>query len=54
MIGYPTTDVDLGRGHTQVRTVLLAVASLALAVLVGLTPAAIIRRRRRSAVGRPA
>jgi putative intracellular protease/amidase len=54
MIGYPTTDVDLGRGHTQVRTVLLAVASLALAVLVGLAPAAIIRRRRRSSVGRPA
>jgi hypothetical protein len=54
MIGYPTTDVDLGRGHLQVRTVLLAVASLALAVLVGVAPATIIRRRRRPAVGRVA
>jgi putative intracellular protease/amidase len=46
MIGYPTTDVDLQRGHTPVRPVLLAVASLALAVLVGLAPATIARRRR--------
>jgi putative intracellular protease/amidase len=53
MIGYPTTDVDLGRGHPQVRTVLLAVVSLALAVGVGLAPGAIIRRRRRTSVRRP-
>jgi putative intracellular protease/amidase len=51
MIGYPTTHVALPRGHAQVRTVLLAVAGLALAVLVGLAPATIIRRRRRLAVG---
>jgi putative intracellular protease/amidase len=54
MIGYPSTDVDLGRGHTAIRTVLLAVTSLALAVLVGLTPASITRRRRRLAAGEPA
>jgi len=51
MIGYPTTAVDLRRRHTPVRTVLLAVASLVLAVLVGLAPAAITRRRRRLAPG---
>jgi putative intracellular protease/amidase len=54
MIGYPTTGVDLQRGHAQVRTVLLAVASLALAVLVGLAPVTIIRRRRRPTAGRSA
>jgi putative intracellular protease/amidase len=47
MIGYPTTDLDLHRGNTAVRTVLLAIASLTLAVLVGLAPASIARRRRR-------
>jgi hypothetical protein len=47
MIGYPTTDVDLRGGHTAIRTVLLAVTSLLLAVLVGLAPASIVRRRRR-------
>ena len=52
MIGYPATDVDLQNGHTTVRTVLLALASLTLAVLVGLTPALISRRRRRLATGR--
>ena len=51
MIGYPTTGVDLQRGHTQVGMALLAAASLARAVLVGLAPATITRRRRRLAVG---
>ena len=51
MIGYPTTGVDLQRGHTQVGMALLAAASLARAVLVGLAPAIITRRRRRLAVG---
>ena len=50
MIGYPTTGVDLQRGHTQVGMALLAAASLALAVLVGLAPAIITRRRRRLGV----
>jgi putative intracellular protease/amidase len=51
MIGYPTTDVDLQGGRTSVRTVLLAVATLTIAVLLGLAPASITRRRRRLAVG---
>jgi putative intracellular protease/amidase len=46
MIGYPTTDVDLQRGHLRVRTILLTVASLGLAILVGLAPAVALRRRR--------
>jgi len=46
MIGYPTADVDLQRGHTQLRAVLLALVSLALAVLVGLAPASVARHRR--------
>jgi putative intracellular protease/amidase len=54
MIGYSTTDVELTRGHLRIRTALLAITSLALAILVGLTPAAIIRRRRRASLGRPA
>jgi putative intracellular protease/amidase len=48
MIGYPTTGLDLGTQHRSWRPVLLAVAGLALAVLVGLSPAALARRRRRS------
>ncbi|MFL6135673.1 MAG: DJ-1/PfpI family protein [Nocardioidaceae bacterium] len=51
MIGYPTTGVDLQRGHTSVRTILLALASLTLAVLVGRGPGWIGRRRRRLAEG---
>jgi putative intracellular protease/amidase len=51
MIGYPITDVDLQNGQTAVRTILLAFASLTLAVLVGLTPGSISRRRRRLATG---
>ncbi len=46
MIGYPTRGVDLDGGHTAPRTWLLAAGSLALAVLVGMTPGAIMRRRR--------
>jgi putative intracellular protease/amidase len=51
MIGYPTTDLDLPRGNTALRTVLLTIASLTLAVFVGLAPASIARRRRRRAAG---
>ena len=47
MIGYPTTDLDLHGGHRSWRTVLLALAGLALAVLIGRTPASLARRRRR-------
>ena len=46
MIGYPTAGVDLQRGHTQLRAVLLALVILALAVLVGLAPASVVRHRR--------
>ena len=47
MIGYPTSGVDLDRGgHAALRIWLLAAASLVVAVAVGLTPAAVIRRRR--------
>jgi putative intracellular protease/amidase len=48
MIGYPTTGLDLGSQHRSWRPVLLAIASLALVVLVGLSPAFLVRRRRRS------
>ena len=51
MIGYPTTDVDLQDGHLRVRTILLAVTSLAFAVLVGLAPGLVLRRRRAAARG---
>jgi putative intracellular protease/amidase len=47
MIGYPTTDLDLGTQHRSWRPVLLIIAGFALAVLVGLAPAALARRRRR-------
>ena len=47
MIGYPTTGVHLGDQHGSWRTVLLTIGALLLAVLVGLTPAFLVRRRRR-------
>jgi hypothetical protein len=47
MIGYPTPDVALGNQHQSWRPVLIGVISLAFCVLVGLTPALLIRRRRR-------
>jgi putative intracellular protease/amidase len=47
MIGYPATEVDLHEGRQPVRTVLLAFAGLALAVLVGRAPVSIVRGRRR-------
>ncbi|MEP9363029.1 DJ-1/PfpI family protein [Nocardioides sp. CN2-186] len=45
MIGYPTTDLTLGNQHRAWRPVALAIVGLALAVLVGLTPALLVRRR---------
>src|SRR3954447_23526722 len=53
MIGYPKTNVDFEGGHHIVtRAVLLVAVSVVLAVLVGLAPAFVIRRRRRpDAVG---
>ena len=47
MIGYPTTGLDLSTQHRSWRPVLLALTGLALAVLVGLAPASLTRRRRR-------
>ena len=47
MIGYPATDLNLGNAHESWRPVLLAIAALTVAVLVGLTPAFLVRRRRR-------
>ena len=47
MFGYPTTDLHLGNAHGSWRTILLAIAALLLAVLVGLTPVFLVRRRRR-------
>ena len=47
MIGYPTTGLDLGDRHRSPRTVLLAISALTLAVLVGLAPTWLVRRRRR-------
>ena len=48
MIGYPATGLNLGNAHESWRPVLLAMAGLTVAVLVGLTPAFLVRRRRRS------
>jgi hypothetical protein len=47
MIGYPTTDLNLPSGHRSWRTVLLGIASLALAVLIGQALARLAQRRRR-------
>ena len=47
MVGYPTTDLTLGPKHRSWRTVLLALASLVLAALIGRAPARLARRRRR-------
>jgi putative intracellular protease/amidase len=47
MIGYPTSDLDLPAGHRSWRPLLLGIALLALAVLVGGAPARLARRRRR-------
>jgi len=46
MVGYPTTNLNLGPTHRSWRTVLLVLASLVLAVLIGRTPATLARRRR--------
>ncbi len=48
MIGYPATDLNLGNAHESWRPALLAMAGLTVAVLVGLTPVILVRRRRRS------
>lgn len=54
MVGYPTTGLDLGDRHRFPRTVLLAIAAMVLAVLVGLAPGWVLRRRRRlRSQGRP-
>jgi putative intracellular protease/amidase len=47
MIGYPTTDLNLGQQHRSWRPILLAITGLALAILVGLAPASLLRGRRR-------
>jgi hypothetical protein len=47
MIGYPTTDLNLGQQHRSWRPILLAVTGLALAILVALAPASLVRGRRR-------
>jgi putative intracellular protease/amidase len=46
MIGYATSNLELGNQHRSLRPVLLGIATLALAVLVGLAPALLGRRRR--------
>ena len=51
MIGYPATDLNLGNAHESWRPVLLAIAALTVAVLVGLTPAFLVRRRRGNHAG---
>ena len=43
MVGYPATGLDLGNEHESSRTVLLAIAGLTVAVLVGLTPAFLVQ-----------
>ena len=47
MVGYPTTDLTLGSKNWSWRPVLLGLASLMLAVLIGRAPARLARRRRR-------
>ena len=54
MIGYPTIGLDLGDQHRAWRPVGLVIAGLALALLVGLTPASVARRRRRLQPGNAA
>ena len=49
MVGYPTTELNLGPQHRSWRTVLLGLASLAVAILLGQAPAYLARRRRRRA-----
>lgn len=46
MIGYPTTGLTLDTHHRSWRTVLLATACLTLALLAGLVPTILSRRRR--------
>jgi putative intracellular protease/amidase len=47
MMGYPTPDLNRHAGHRSWRTILLGLASLALAVVIGRAPAQLSRRRRR-------
>jgi hypothetical protein len=49
MVGYPTTGLNLGTQHRSWRAVLLGLASLTLAVLIGRCPPYLTRRRRRHA-----
>ena len=56
MIGYATTDVDLGSTHRPGRAVLLALITLVVAAGIGCTPALVLgrrRRRHRLSEGRP-
>jgi putative intracellular protease/amidase len=46
MIGYPVEGLDLDSPHRAWRTSLLTAVALALAILVAMTPARLIRRRR--------
>jgi putative intracellular protease/amidase len=46
MIGYPTADLNLDNSRWPWRSVLLFIASIALAILAGLAPGEIARRRR--------
>jgi hypothetical protein len=52
MIGYPTSNLNGGKQHRSLRAVLLGIAGLALAVLVGLAPAFVARRGRRRSLRR--
>ncbi len=47
MIGYPIADEGLGPQHRSWRAPLLTLVAVALAILIGMTPVRLIRRRRR-------
>ena len=49
MIGYPSTRLDIDGRRPSVRPVLLAIAALALAILIGQAPVRLARRRRQPA-----
>lgn len=47
MIGYPTSHLTLPAERLPLRTLLLTLGCIAVAILVGRTPSALLRRRRR-------